>query len=275
MTDKKTQVEEARRTERALKLSLEALEAYGTKHAHTYGLDGAWDKEIMIGTMAVMSIRKALASEANEQPAQEDPCPGCRKGGVCRTPKCGRLKLPVDHPLRSEQPAQQTDSSRDDQETPFEAWWEKHGQFLRAGGGQYEKTFAWHAWCEAAKPAPVAPPREQQELAEASVEPVACIGSLNEFRAMELVNRGFALTDHLYASPPETARLLREIAALSANALDDYKMIQSLMAERKPLTDEQISSLWDDHTVPVFGKTGINPIVFARAIEAAHAKGDA
>ena len=28
----------------------------------------------------------------------------------------------------------------------FEAWWEKEGQFLRAGGGDYEKTFAFHAW---------------------------------------------------------------------------------------------------------------------------------
>jgi len=36
------------------------------------------------------------------------------------------------------------------------------------------------------------------------------------------------------------------------------------------LTDERISGLWDGHTIPVFGKTGINPIVFARAIEAAH-----
>lgn len=35
---------------------------------------------------------------------QADPCPGCKKGGVCRTPKCGRLKLPEDHPLRSEKP---------------------------------------------------------------------------------------------------------------------------------------------------------------------------
>ena len=34
------------------------------------------------------------------------------------------------------------------------------------------------------------------------------------------------------------------------------------------LTDEEISSLWDGHIVPVFGKNGINPIVFARAIEA-------
>jgi len=30
-----------------------------------------------------------------------DPCPRCRMGGVCRTPSCGRLKLPVDHPFRS------------------------------------------------------------------------------------------------------------------------------------------------------------------------------
>ena len=34
------------------------------------------------------------------------------------------------------------------------------------------------------------------------------------------------------------------------------------------LTDEEIGSLWDGHVVPVFGKNGINPIVFARAIEA-------
>jgi hypothetical protein len=40
--------------------------------------------------------------------------------------------------------------------------------------------------------------------------------------------------------------------------------------QRKPLTEEEISTLWDGHTIPVFGKTGINPSVFARAIEAAH-----
>ena len=37
-----------------------------------------------------------------------------------------------------------------------------------------------------------------------------------------------------------------------------------------PLTDGQLSTLWDNHVVPVFGKNGINPIVFARAIERAH-----
>ena len=34
----------------------------------------------------------------------------------------------------------------------FEAWWEAHGQYCRAGGGDYEKTFAFRAW-EAAEQA--------------------------------------------------------------------------------------------------------------------------
>ena len=28
----------------------------------------------------------------------------------------------------------------------FEQWWEKHGQFCRSGGVEYEKTFAFRAW---------------------------------------------------------------------------------------------------------------------------------
>jgi hypothetical protein len=28
----------------------------------------------------------------------------------------------------------------------FMTWWEKHGQFCRAGGGDYERTFAFQAW---------------------------------------------------------------------------------------------------------------------------------
>jgi len=39
-------------------------------------------------------------------PVQEsDPCPGCHRGAVCRTPACGRLKLPIDHPYRTTQTA--------------------------------------------------------------------------------------------------------------------------------------------------------------------------
>ena len=32
---------------------------------------------------------------------RHDPCRSCRPGSVCRTPSCGRLKLPLDHPLRT------------------------------------------------------------------------------------------------------------------------------------------------------------------------------
>ncbi len=39
--------------------------------------------------------------------AQDDPCPSCPKGQACRTPNCGRLKLPTDHPYRSKQPKQE------------------------------------------------------------------------------------------------------------------------------------------------------------------------
>jgi hypothetical protein len=35
------------------------------------------------------------------------------------------------------------------------------------------------------------------------------------------------------------------------------------------LTDSELSAIWDEHIIPVFGKNGINPIVFARAVLAA------
>ncbi len=28
----------------------------------------------------------------------------------------------------------------------FEHWWENEGQYNRAGGSDYEKTFAWESW---------------------------------------------------------------------------------------------------------------------------------
>lgn len=34
------------------------------------------------------------------------------------------------------------------------------------------------------------------------------------------------------------------------------------------LTEQEVIKLWDSHTVPVFGKSGINPVVFATLIEA-------
>ena len=35
------------------------------------------------------------------------------------------------------------------------------------------------------------------------------------------------------------------------------------------LTEQEVIRLWDSHTVPVIGKSGINPVVFATLIESA------
>jgi hypothetical protein len=43
----------------------------------------------------------------------------------------------------------------DQEPVVFEKWWEDQGQFCRAGGGEYEKTFAFRAW-EAALATPPA-----------------------------------------------------------------------------------------------------------------------
>lgn len=59
---------------------------------------------------------------------------------------------------------------RDAQEAPFEQWWEKHGQLGRAGAGQYEKTFAWNAWCAASSSQPM-PEAAQQGWKLVPVEP--------------------------------------------------------------------------------------------------------
>ena len=51
----------------ALKLALEALEAYGNKHRATYLLGGAWDTEITLGDAAITAIKEAFT------PPQIDP----------------------------------------------------------------------------------------------------------------------------------------------------------------------------------------------------------
>ena len=51
----------------------------------------------------------------------------------------------------------------------FEAWWEKEGQFCRAGGGDYEKTFAFRAY-EAARAAAL------EEAAEIADSHATCEG---------------------------------------------------------------------------------------------------
>ena len=49
----------------------------------------------------------------------------------------------------------------------------------------------------------------------------------------------------------------------------EWTLFYTAPPKRQPLTDVQISHIWDRHIAPVFGKNGINPVVFARAIERA------
>ena len=137
-------------------------------------------------------------------------------------------------------------SHRDAQEVPFEDWWEKHGQYLKAGGGQYEKTFAWHAWCEAAKKAQ---PQGEQE-------PVAWIRG-SGLEMLKLENGGHAT---VYASD-----------GMSNHSQPLYTHPHP---KRAPLTDEQIINIADDYEIQWVhgGQTydQFDSIAFARAIESAH-----
>lgn len=66
----------------------------------------AWDymtpERLARGWCAVCVVNQENMPRPIKTEAEiEDPCPGCQKGGVCRTPACGRLKLPMDHPFRT------------------------------------------------------------------------------------------------------------------------------------------------------------------------------
>ena len=60
---------------------------------------------------------------------------------------------------------------------------------------------------------------------------------------------------------------------------DDYAeysaALDALAVVRKPLTDEQIEAIWKAHVLPGFGdrQKFYSPVVYARAIEAAHGIG--
>lgn len=57
----------------------------------------------------------------------------------------------------------QTQGASIEAEREFEAWWDKEGQYIRAGGGDYEKCFAYGAWNARRTPAGAGelPPGEQ------------------------------------------------------------------------------------------------------------------
>lgn len=63
----------------------------------------------------------------------------------------------------------------------FEKWWQEHGQFVRAGGGQYEVSFAYAAWKASRKQALV----DAEKAAEAAY--CECCFNENEVAAADEV----------------------------------------------------------------------------------------
>ena len=102
---------------------------------------------------------------------------------------------------------------------------------------------SWVTVADGGKPAREAITALRERLAQPEQEPVACVQDLGEVKRKHLVyEKGMDWKDPLYTTPPQR--------------------------QWQGLTEEEINRLWDGHVVPVFGKNGINPIVFARAIEA-------
>lgn len=56
----------------------------------------------------------------------------------------------------------------------FDKWWEHHGQYVRAGGGQYEISFAFAAW-QASR----ASLSDQPVLTDSECEQIANIINMN------------------------------------------------------------------------------------------------
>lgn len=81
----------------------------------------------------------------------------------------GNVERLEDEPAATQAPAPAAVArvDRDAQEQPFEDYWLREGQFGRAGGGHYEKTFAWNAWCAAIETqGPDAAPRKPVKAAD-------------------------------------------------------------------------------------------------------------
>jgi hypothetical protein len=84
----------------------------------------------------------------------------------------------------------------------FEAWWKREGQFVRAGGGDYEKCFAYAAW-NYAHPKPPQP--DSNELVERAR---ALVSEFDAQRPPNIISKQI-----IHAG--KMAELLRDVAALA------------------------------------------------------------
>ena len=109
----------------------------------------AWEDKYGMKEWEVHALR------AGWRPAKEpDPCPQCEKGGVCRTPKCGRLKLPVDHQFRT------APQPKAEPQEPVAYWIPKAEQFCIAKPDGRPFAKAWQPLYAAPQPAKRVPQQE-------------------------------------------------------------------------------------------------------------------
>lgn len=101
----------------------------------------------------------------------------------------------------------------------FDQWWEDEGQYQRAGGGQYERSFAWWAWLnrEQKQQAIIDNLKAQLNNMEAcyiekkkqveAVSQVLCElkESLKDFQEMDLYDKGHRVTTEYVIADLEQA----------------------------------------------------------------------
>jgi len=161
--------------------------------------------------------------------------------------------------LTAAQPAQaEPTDSPDFSRIAFEAWWKRHGEFIRAGGGDYEKCSAWGAW-QAAIEIPCECEWKRQQGATEAPAWVALPADLIDYmhRHLSLARRALGAFLALGKEVERAAKYDRWIAALDCT---------EWAPARVALTDAQIERLW----LTGHGGFPSPTVAFARAIERAH-----
>ena len=150
---------------------------------------------------------------------------------------------------------------QDQTEIAFEAWWQAHGQYCRAGGGDYEKTFAYRAWMASlAIPEKPEHPKQMARLGWQYVECPAC-GSEGA---------------RAFPKPEQEPMVTKNEKGLTLHVgWDDLPAGTKLYAsppQRQPLTDEQIAEIAERMEATDVASSFWRD--FVRAVEAAHGTGE-
>ena len=83
----------------------------------------------------------------------------------------------------------------------FEAWWESEGQYVRAGGGDYEKSFAFQAWWHLYPRVQSSAPGEL--FVESAIDAIenSCDVTKSNSPFLQRIHHAYAQVDGSYAWP--------------------------------------------------------------------------